>query len=250
MLKVSGYSDKGGREYNEDNCAAIKRGGMFVAVLADGLGGHGGGKQASAAAVARVREGMDELGKYPERVKDIMNGWFLDANEDILELQTPEVQMKTTLTMLYIDELALKSGGAHLGDSRIYHFINGRYVYCTFDHSVSRMAVLSGEISMEQIRHHQDRNKLLKVVGMEEAFSPEWDQFEVNDNAAHAFLLCSDGFWEFVTEQEMEGELMMSRTPQEWIERMREILETRAAQLGKTNHDNNSAVAVWFKADN
>ncbi len=247
MLKVSGYSDKGGREYNEDNCAAIKRGRMFVAVLADGLGGHGGGDIASRTAVELVRDGMDDLSGHPEQAKEILTQWFSDANEEILRRQTGAQQMKTTLTMLYIDEQAHACAGAHLGDSRIYHFVNGRYVYCTFDHSVSRMAVLSGEITMDEIRHHQDRNRLLKVVGMEEAFSPEWDQFEVNDNAAHAFLLCSDGFWEYVTEQEMEGELFNSKTPEEWINRMREILESRAAEKGKHNHDNNSAVAVWYK---
>ena len=58
------------------------------------------------------------------------------------------------------------------------------------------MLVAAGEIDEKEIRHHPDRNRLVRVMGM------EWDEpkYQVSEpmpeEPGQAFLLCSDGFWE------------------------------------------------------
>ena len=56
MIRTASYTDTGGRPYNEDCLAFIDRGGALCAVVADGLGGHGGGEKASRAAAECVQE--------------------------------------------------------------------------------------------------------------------------------------------------------------------------------------------------
>jgi serine/threonine protein phosphatase PrpC len=172
--------------------------------------------------------------------------WFDKANEEVLALQTEACQMKTTLALLCVDEQTCSALTAHLGDTRIYHFEDGKCVFYTFDHSVSRMSVLAGEIEMEDIRFHADRNKLLKAIGKAEDVKAEIDVLEMDEKKEHAFLLCTDGFWEYVTEEDMERTLAQAQSPEEWLAMMRDVLNQNEKK--KENNDNNSAIAVWLTA--
>lgn len=212
------------------------------AVMADGLGGHGSGDRASKAAVNAVAECIEDRGSGEKVTDRELKEWFEQANQKVLAMQTKECRMKTTLALLYIEEAAGTASLAHLGDSRIYYFKNGEYAFCTFDHSVSRMAVLAGEIGWEEIRFHADRNKLLKAVGQERKADAEVDEIFLEKDAGHAFLLCTDGFWEYVTEEEMEETLRLSTTPAEWLAGMRDCVSRKAKQ----DNDNHLAIAVWI----
>ena len=128
--------------------------------------------------------------------------------------------------------------------SRLYHFVDGQQVFCTFDHSVSRMAVLAGEITMDDIRFHSDRNKLIKVIGKSKDTVPEYGECILKPGK-HAFLLCTDGFWEYVTEKEMEKTLKKASSPEKWILAMRKILAGRV----DGTQDNNSAIAVFVEEE-
>ena len=86
-------------------------------------------------------------------------------------------KMKTTLVILYIDGTMAKYG--HIGDSRLYVVKNGKIQKRTIDHSVPQMLALAGEIREKDIRHHEDRNRLLRAMGN------EWDdsspKYEIDD---------------------------------------------------------------------
>ena len=104
------------------------------------------------------------------------------------------------------------------------------------------MLVNLGEIKEKDIRHHEDRNRLLKVMGI------EWDEpkyqisEEIEKTRDMSFLLCSDGFWELIEEKKMESDLFWSKNPQSWVEKM----VKRVKRNGKNvNMDNYSAVSVW-----
>ena len=244
MINVSSYSysDQGGRDYNEDSRLVVKHGNKLCAIVADGLGGHGGGALASHTAIDAVKDDF-EAGdpKKAVQIEDI-NRWFDTANERVLEMQTKDCEMKTTMALVCLEFTNGKFFAAHLGDTRIYHFADGRLSYMSFDHSVSRMAVLVGEIGMEDIRFHSDRNKLLKAIGKCDEAMPEMKELSINLNVRNAILICTDGFWEYVTEEQMEETLCNAATPKEWIEAMRWYIQNFA----KEKNDNNTAVAVFI----
>ena len=64
------------------------------------------------------------------------------------------------------------------------------------------------------------------------------------ENKDILFLLCSDGFWECITERKMVKFLKKSKTVEEWLNMM--IKEVDKNGKG-TNMDNNSAIAIWVK---
>lgn len=229
-------SSQGGRKYNEDSLRLTVEASMLIAVVADGLGGHGGGHIASSLAVDTITELFIA---NPEINTANIQGVFESANQRVLAAQTPDCQMKSTGVALFIkNNVAI---WAHAGDSRLYHFSEGKLVFQTKDHSVSQMAVFSGEITPSQIRFHEDRNRVLRAFGNDDNIKTEISPIQTLDKDFHAFLLCSDGFWEYVLDEEMEIDLAKSTSPDEWLSFMLQRLGNRV----DGNNDNFTAAAVF-----
>ena len=234
MLQTASYTDTGGRTANEDSTRQARRGeDRLCLVVADGLGGHGGGAQASAAAADTICRGWKGEAD-PEALKRLIQM----GHEAVTAIQTPQCAMKSTVVAL---ELAGRQAAwAHVGDSRLYHFVDGRLTFQTKDHSASQIAVYMGDITVDQIRVHEDRNRVLRALGQEGAPTVEAGE-ETLCPGRHAFLLCSDGFWEYVLEDEMAADLIAAADPLDWLIRMRSRLAGRVP----ANNDNNTAAAAW-----
>ena len=234
-MKYSAYTNVGGRNNNEDYFEAVRANGCCLFVLCDGLGGLDAGEVASETAAAEIK---DQFLFDPKGFE--LKQAVLAANERILMKQKESGKnMKTTVTAVYIADGEIYC--SHVGDSRIYMFDEGGICYQSVDHSASQMAVFSGEITPDGIRTHPDRNILTNALGAYNKLNAEVKSFSADK--IKAVLMCSDGFWEYVYEDEMVKLLNESQEPSEWIVSMRALLGQR---IGKKN-DNNTAVAVFLK---
>ncbi|HIQ74238.1 MAG TPA: serine/threonine-protein phosphatase [Candidatus Cottocaccamicrobium excrementipullorum] len=240
MVSYHLFSNPGGRENNEDYVGMYQNGQSWCFVLADGLGGHGKGEVASKLAVEAAIKEFALRGPGEETLK----ASFDQAQRAILEGQREDYRardMKTTLVILHVSENQLWWG--HIGDSRLYYFQKGKLRERTLDHSVPQMLVAAGQLKEKQIRNHPDRNRLLRVLGV------DWDspKYQIAESRKReerqAFLLCSDGFWELIDEKKMQHCLKKASSPKEWAELMESIV--RKNGQGK-NMDNYSAVTVWI----
>ncbi|MCD7804656.1 MAG: protein phosphatase 2C domain-containing protein [Oscillospiraceae bacterium] len=235
MIRTASYTNIGGRNCNEDLVVVRVSGDGVIALVADGLGGHGGGDIASRKAVEIISDGWSGKADLDKLCADIQT-----ANAEILKLQTPSCRMKSTITAVsYSDG---KCVWAHCGDSRIYRFHNNVLEFQTLDHSASQLAVYLGQITPAEIRFHEDRSRIIRALGQEEELKIDTGSLDLISGDKYAFLLCSDGFWEYVLEDEMEYDLKRSSTPGEWIRRMRRRLKARIP----SDNDNNTAAAVWI----
>ena len=235
-MEYASYSETGGRPRNED-AVRIRTldGERLCAVLADGLGGHGGGETASAAAADLIADSWDG-----RTTADGLRELGDRANRRVLSLQTRGCEMKTTVVVLAVEEDRFT--WAYAGDSRLYHFADGKLIWQTRDHSASQIAVLLGQITPDQIRFHEDRSRIFRALGQQDGGHVDAGE-ETLSPGRHAFLLCSDGFWEYVNEEEMAAALAEAADPRQWLEKMRALLERRAPE----DNDNNSAAAVWVE---
>lgn len=234
IFRTASYTDKGGRAYNEDSILDKAAKNSHCLILADGLGGHGGGDVASKEVCRTISEGWSGSVSQ-EELTNLVN----QAHRNVQSLQRPDCAMKSTVTALLVEKS--KAVWAHVGDSRIYHFLNGRLVFQTRDHSASQLAVMLGDITTAEIRHHEDRSTLLRALGESGDVKIEAAS-EFLAQGSHAFLLCSDGFWEYVLEDEMEWDLSIAKSPEEWLKLM--LLRLRE-RIGPDN-DNNSAAVLWM----
>lgn len=240
MISYAHISQTGDREYNEDSVEICKKDKSYAFGLADGLGGHGHGDVAS-------RLAMDAIQAFDETsdIRQSLSACFETAQErvDGQKKSRPECTgMMTTLAALEVREMDV--GWGHIGDSRVYYFRDGKLVSHTLDHSVPQMLVNMEEIKESEIRHHPDRNRLLCSVGMEWENKPYQIDEILERTGKQQFLLCSDGFWEYIEEEDMENLLRKSFTPKQWLKKMEKVV----LENGKGyDMDNYSAVAVWSK---
>ncbi len=240
-LKTSLLTRPGGREKNEDYSTYFEHRGRACFLVADGLGGHQGGEVASKTVCESVLEAFRQgpgvsSGHLQRYLKQA--GRALEATRNKTGLSD---SLKTTLVALLVDKRS--ASWAHIGDSRLYYFQAGRLAYQTRDHSLPQRLVDIGEITSDQIRFHEDRNRLTSVFEGEDISRFSILQKAVPIAQGDAFLLCSDGFWDYVCESEMEFNLQRSRTPTGWIARLEEKLLERA----EGRYDNYTALAVMVR---
>lgn len=234
-------SHRGDREYNEDGVYAAEAKGQYCMALADGLGGHGNGHVASRTLLDFQKKQFEEQGMSGEFIKKA----FEEGQKSLWAKKKEDEQyrdMMTTLVLLGIDET--KAYWGHIGDSRLYYFQDGKLVKRTLDHSVPQVLVLNHEIEESEIRHHPDRNRLLKAMGEMEEEITGYQKEEVELGGKQAFLLCSDGFWEYILEEEMVRVLNESDSVEEWMQEMENIVKRNGRNY---NMDNYSAIGVWIE---
>ena len=238
MLLFSYITNKGSRHINEDSVGCFSNGANRCFVVCDGLGGHGMGDVASQVVV----DVFESQFKQTSNMADFMPNAFEAAQSILLSEQAErnaKMKMKTTCVALATDEKNAYIG--HVGDSRLYVFNKNKVKYRTLDHSIPQMLVLSKEIKESEIRNHPERNYVLRVMGI------DWEDpmYEISPSIklkkCQAFLLCTDGFWELILEEDMCRLLAESDSCEEWLEKMAEIVKKNGE--GK-NMDNYSAIAV------
>ena len=237
-VKAALLTKAGGRKVNEDYCGIKEKDGFYSFVLADGLGGHQSGDLASRTVGEAVLEAFTISpglsANYMRNYIDHARSVFMSVGQ-----QTPAaVRMKTTLVVLLTDGKQALWG--HIGDSRLYYYRTSKIKLVTKDHSVPQLLADSGEISQEQIRYHEDRNRLTAAFDGSDKMRFVIAEHVVDLLQGDAFLLCSDGFWEHVYDNEMEYDLNRITGPEQWLFEMEQRLLTRV----KSGYDNYSVIAV------
>jgi len=233
-MEFASVSNPGGRPENEDAIWHRSGESMALAMVADGLGGQGGGDRASREAVRALSAGLWGGGPMTrERIENAVAA----ANQEVLALQRQTGgRMMTTVVLVAIEDETCHI--AHVGDSRLYWFRDGQILHQTMDHSAAQMAVLSGDITADQIRHHPDRSGLLRALGGGSKVRVAYTGGLCRPG--DDFLLCSDGFWEHVWEAEMHKDLRKARDAKEWLSLLLARVEGRLTAAA----DNLSAIAV------
>jgi len=217
------------REQNEDSIYLSQGGYPYLAIVADGMGGHVAGQVASSRAVAFVRkrlEGYDLDTITKEQFKRLVE----EASDYILELASKEEAYKdmgTTFTAAIIRENSAIL--AHIGDSRAYTFSGGALKQVSHDHSYVQFLVDKGYLSEEEAEQSPYRNIITRAVGMEEA---EAEAYEVSFEQGESLLLCSDGLTAHLSNYEI-GLCLQEEYGSE--RKAKELLEVALLRGGRDN---------------
>ena len=214
-LDVWTFTSPGGREYNEDALLWEQDGGNACFVLGDGLGGHAGGQTAAGYVTAGMLQAWHSQTPPPTD----RPAWLAEqarlVNAGLIGRQKIEHnQMKSTLVCLTMD--GASASWVHAGDSRLYYLHDGALLRLTADHSVTYAKYLSGEITLDGMNFDEDRSSLLNIMGAAERCRPESGCLEAEVSPGDGFLLCSDGFWEYLYDTELLVDWLKAESAKEW----------------------------------
>ncbi len=232
-FEISYLSEQGGRPINEDSIVVQQTGENILLSVADGLGAHGGGDIASKIASDIAKEEYMKITKLKPK---IIHNIFQTIDDAIVAEQTDDLKMKTTLACVLCRYKWIYA--AHLGDTRIYTFKSDKETYLTVDHSVAYEEVMKNHGTLDDIRRNPNRHILKAALGVGKIRPPDIFKQKIRDNLS--VLICSDGFWEYVNEDDMLQALTNTTTAHEWLEAM---LKCHSEKADKFN-DNYSAICL------
>ncbi len=237
---------KGDREYQQDQVSLLVHphvSGCLLAVLADGMGGRTGGRKASDQIMMTARQLFE--GYHPER----------EAPATFLRRIATESHIVIRLTAISAEQephstiaafLVMPDGGCHwmhAGDSRIYHFHDGRPVRRTRDHSYVQQLVDRRQITPEEALRHPQANVLLGCLGTQDDPPIELSSID-RLRPGDAVLACSDGLWHYFTPEEM-AVVTSELSPRE----ASEFLVSKARSRAHGGGDNLSLVLMKLTAN-
>jgi protein phosphatase len=186
------------RPYNQDNYYLDSQGRFFV--VADGMGGHAGGQEASRIAAEKFKSYLEEYWESPLSSEELLQKAFHEANEEILKDQSahPErADMGTTAVVVIFRKN--QPWCAHIGDSRLYRLRDQILEQISEDHTWVARAVQAGELSKEEAKVHPWRHVLSQCLGRKDILGIDVQPIDVQPG--DRLLICSDGLTEEVSDE-------------------------------------------------
>ncbi len=231
-------SEVGGRREQQD------RWGMFeppqqdglLALLADGMGGHLDGAMGAQIVVEEARK----LAHNPTTLLRTdplaaLNQLCWDMHAAI---NRQSENARSTVVVLWLQ--GDQGYWLNVGDSRLYHFRDGRRLMRTRDHSAVQLLMDMGEIDESEMATHPAQNRLYRSLGGEERPQPDVGQITIQ--SGDLLALCSDGVWEHVSEEELW------ESAQTGAAAAAPLLAAQATQRGGASADN--ATLLLLRAAN
>ena len=185
-------------------------------IVADGMGGHNGGDEASKLCIDSICEYVKE--SQEEQIIPIMEGAIRHANTMIYEksLEDPKLSgMGTTVVAAVIDNGVLYV--ANVGDSRLYYVEGNELKQITEDHSLVEEMVKKGDLDRSEARFHPNKNIITRALGVGKVI--DIDYFELHTEEKNLVLLCSDGLSNMLSDDEILGVINANRSEADIIAR-------------------------------
>lgn len=231
----------GQRSENQDRVAIIQEGPSTLMIVVDGMGGHAEGARASEVTI------------------DCLSRHFRDAGQPVLD---PQGFLITALAAAHDEVVAIGSGialdhrprataaiclvqddsiyCAHIGDSRIYQLRGQSVLHRTRDHSHVELLLHEGVIAEAEVNNHPMRNFVECCLGGDEPLPDMYIDERRSLAAGDVVLLCSDGLWTGISDDEL-----FELTPESAdLKQTLESLAGRAVEANLPNSDNTTAALM------
>lgn len=242
------------RSHNEDTLFVMKGNsegegslpdfGLFI--VADGMGGHRAGEVASAISVRKVAHRITKdtiLHLFDEQnsaeippIQDMVRQALELANDAVVE-RVPGGGTTLTVALLLGNYLTI----GHVGDSRAYIISDNGSKAITRDHSLVERLRELGQLSEDEAASHPQRNVLYRAIGQGTILEVDVVSHPIPSNGY--MLICSDGLWGVVDEDDIQSIILKSSHPQVACE---QLIQAANAAGGP---DNITAVLVQFPSE-
>lgn len=221
------------RDHNEDTFRIAPETG--IAILADGMGGHNAGEVASDIAVTTALFILGQTAGIPAH--DRLETAVQAAHNSILEKAEESSLYKgmgTTIVATLLEKNTLHF--VHSGDSRLYQFRKGSLTPLTHDHSLQQEFIDKKLYTPEEARIKVARNILTSALGLSEGFKMDIGKTIIQ--SGDRYLLCSDGLYEMMSDDDIAALLARNKNHQTCCEALVELANARGG------HDNITVILI------
>jgi serine/threonine protein phosphatase PrpC len=218
----------GNRVVNEDRIGIAETEHAVLLVLADGMGGYRGGQIAAKTLVNRMLRQFRRSKLPAAKPQAYLRDLVADAHLAVLRAgnkQYPPIEPRTTCVLCLIQNGS--AWWAHVGDSRLYLFRGGQPLTRTIDHSKIEEMRRRGKLNPQEIEKHPQRHLVTRCVGFQKHPPIPTMSDEMLLEKYDVLLLCSDGLWGTIAEQQLADTLTTSPLA-EAVERMAYQAEFRS----------------------
>ena len=234
----------GDRQEQQDRVAIIpskRLKGTALVVVADGAGGYKGGAAAAEQVIGTAANLFEAYSPKDEKPEELLREIVVEAHTVIRlnRVLTEEEPHSTIIAMLLQPD---RVDWGWVGDSRLYQFRGPALVNRSKDHSYVQQQIDEGEWREEDRHKHPNRNLLLQALGHSEPPVPSFGS-TAPLVPGDAFLLCSDGLWDYFTDTEL-GKALAALPPR----KAAEMLISSARVRAKGKGDNVSVAIVKLTA--
>jgi len=210
---------------NEKTDLYSSKGQLFI--VADGMGGHKGGKEASSIAVETIhKEFFKSTGEVPVAIKEAIE----NANNEIFRQSGSSSEfgrMGTTCSALVLKDEEGVIG--HVGDSRIYKIENNNIEQLTDDHTKVLEMLKQGILTPEEAANYPSKSVLARALGVDEKVKVDIIE-NIKLNTGQSYVMCSDGLAKVSKEEILN--IVSNNTP---IEACKILVEMANERGGKDN---------------
>ena len=247
-LQFAELTEVGGRAANQDALASAQRDGLACFVISDGAGGHVGGEVASQLVVGAILASfLHELSFSQRALQSYLDQSIRQVTQGRRDARVAD--MSATVAVVLVDQDNCCALWGHLGDTRVYLFRAGALLQVTKDHSLVQQFVDAGYVAADQMRSHPQRSVLFAAIGPESDNPPVITPAAVAVCDGDALLICTDGLWEWLSEQDMLACLSGAHNAGEWMAAMGTLAVKNSSESPR-QRDNFSAQAIWFIRQN
>jgi serine/threonine protein phosphatase PrpC len=222
----------GDRHDQQDRVAIItspRNPGAMLAIVADGMGGRTGGRQAADQVVSTAENLFGDMSEHDSTFRDMLLHLAAEAHTVIrLSAISSEKEPHSTLCALVIKkQYAI---WAHAGDSRLYFFRDGQLVHRTEDHTYAQQLREEGRHEDAEVATQRYKNILVSALGINKKPKVEIGE-EQELGVGDVFMLASDGLWAYFEDAEL-GSTLTSLSPREASEQLISLARERAEGRG------------------
>lgn len=213
-------------------------------IVADGMGGHNAGdvasKEATNIAVNYLTHDiLEKIRGNNRRIRETIIKSLLHAHMKILDMADQNEQyegMGCTIVAALIQDNCLHL--CHVGDARAYLSNENGITLLTRDHSYVMELVQKGKLTLEEARVSPLKNKLNQAIGASKSINPDYKHCELKEG--DKILLCSDGLWDMLSDDEMFALLRQNKP----VHVICKSLVKKANDAG--GHDNITAIVIHY----
>jgi PPM family protein phosphatase len=236
-LQSTGATDPGLIRFSNQDAYYVDPKGRFF-IVADGMGGHAGGEEASRIASEEIQSYLGAHWDSSLTTEQLLEKALLQANDAILHDQQshPERADMGTTAVVVIFRNQDSPWVAHVGDSRLYRLRDSQLDQVTEDHTWVSRALKVGDITPDEARIHPFRHVLSRCLGREDLTHIDVQKLDLKEG--DRLLLCSDG----LTEELIDDKIATYMQESPMLEKAASALIEAAKEHG--GHDNITVVLV------